>query len=223
GGWAHSRDLIYVSRLFKAYNTEEKIMETLKLAEECGINTIALHPKNLPVVRKYNDTCRGHMQVISELHIRPQTSVQEIGDMARKVIDGGACMVQIQGQCADDLVRKGRIDLIAKMLECIKKEGLPAGVGGHTLAVPMACEKHELGADYYLKTFHDLNYWTGSFPKHQVEWFEQGYRDNIWCTNPKETAEFMRTVEKPWIAFKVLAAGAIHPKHGFRFAFENGA
>ncbi|MFH1884834.1 MAG: hypothetical protein ABIL62_19210, partial [Planctomycetota bacterium] len=33
----------------------------------------------------------------------------------------------------------------------------------------------------------------------------------------------MRTVEKPWIAFKVLAAGAIHPREGFRFAFENGA
>ncbi len=33
----------------------------------------------------------------------------------------------------------------------------------------------------------------------------------------------MRTVKKPWIAFKVLAAGAIHPRNGFRFAFENGA
>jgi hypothetical protein len=33
----------------------------------------------------------------------------------------------------------------------------------------------------------------------------------------------MATVKKPWIAFKVLAAGAIHPRDGFRFAFENGA
>jgi hypothetical protein len=30
-------------------------------------------------------------------------------------------------------------------------------------------------------------------------------------------------VNKPWIAFKVLAAGAIEPKDGFRYAFENGA
>jgi NAD(P)H-dependent flavin oxidoreductase YrpB (nitropropane dioxygenase family) len=30
-------------------------------------------------------------------------------------------------------------------------------------------------------------------------------------------------VKKPWIAFKVLAAGAFHPRDGFRFAFENGA
>jgi hypothetical protein len=28
---------------------------------------------------------------------------------------------------------------------------------------------------------------------------------------------------EPWIAFKVLAAGAIAPKSGFKYAFENGA
>jgi hypothetical protein len=33
----------------------------------------------------------------------------------------------------------------------------------------------------------------------------------------------MKTVKKPWIAYKVLAAGAIHPKEGFKYAFENGA
>ena len=35
--------------------------------------------------------------------------------------------------------------------------------------------------------------------------------------------DFMQTVEKPWIAFKVLAAGAIHPRQGFPFAFKGGA
>jgi hypothetical protein len=33
----------------------------------------------------------------------------------------------------------------------------------------------------------------------------------------------MKGINKPWIAFKVLAGGAIEPKDGFRFAFENGA
>ena len=33
----------------------------------------------------------------------------------------------------------------------------------------------------------------------------------------------MNSVEKPWIAFKVLAAGAFRPHAGFRYAFENGA
>ena len=34
GGWAHSRDLMYVSRLFKEYNTDAKILETLHLCQE---------------------------------------------------------------------------------------------------------------------------------------------------------------------------------------------
>src|SRR6056297_1056209 len=34
GGWAHSRDLIYVSKLIKSYHTEGKIFETLALAEQ---------------------------------------------------------------------------------------------------------------------------------------------------------------------------------------------
>jgi NAD(P)H-dependent flavin oxidoreductase YrpB (nitropropane dioxygenase family) len=33
----------------------------------------------------------------------------------------------------------------------------------------------------------------------------------------------MKTIQKPWMAFKVLAAGAIPPEEGFRYAFENGA
>ena len=33
----------------------------------------------------------------------------------------------------------------------------------------------------------------------------------------------MRAVEVPWIAFKVLAAGAIYPRQGFAYAFRNGA
>jgi len=33
----------------------------------------------------------------------------------------------------------------------------------------------------------------------------------------------MQEVQKPWIAFKVLAAGAIRPESGFKYALENGA
>ncbi len=33
----------------------------------------------------------------------------------------------------------------------------------------------------------------------------------------------MKKVEAPWIAFKTLAAGAIGPRSGFKYAFEKGA
>jgi hypothetical protein len=33
----------------------------------------------------------------------------------------------------------------------------------------------------------------------------------------------MKEVEKPWIAYKILGAGAISPKEGFKYAFDSGA
>ena len=56
GGYAHSRDLMYVSKLFKAYNTEAKIFETLELAQACGINTIQVSSAAHDPVFKYKKT-----------------------------------------------------------------------------------------------------------------------------------------------------------------------
>ena len=68
GGYSHSRDLSYVGPLMQAYNTEEKIMETLALAEAEGINTISQGDSNL--IQKYNDQYGGHMQQLGPLNIR---------------------------------------------------------------------------------------------------------------------------------------------------------
>ena len=47
-GFAHARDLIYVSPLIKNYFTDEKVIETLWLYEACGINTVILGPMSRP-------------------------------------------------------------------------------------------------------------------------------------------------------------------------------
>ncbi len=79
-------------------------------------------------------------------------------------------------------------------------------------------------------TLHSDQYWSATPRKDRVEFsiidpqLAHGqWRDNMFDLFPEKTIEFMGTVKKPWIAFKVLAAGAFHPKDGFRFAFENGA
>ena len=33
----------------------------------------------------------------------------------------------------------------------------------------------------------------------------------------------MKKTERPWIAYKILGAGVVHPSKGFRYAFESGA
>ena len=52
-GYAHSRDLIYVSPLLKHYFTDEKILETWALAEQHGINTMILFPADTRAAALY--------------------------------------------------------------------------------------------------------------------------------------------------------------------------
>ena len=42
--WAHARDLIYPNRLIRAYNTEDKILQTLNLAEQARICLLYTSP-----------------------------------------------------------------------------------------------------------------------------------------------------------------------------------
>ena len=76
--------------------------------------------------------------------------------------------------------------------------------------------------DFWVKTLHKDNYWSAT-PKEERPKGNLPPHDNMWCTNPEATIEYMKSLNTPWIAFKVLAAGAIHPTEGFRYAFENGA
>lgn len=49
------------------------------------------------------------------------------------------------------------------------------------------------------------------------------YNDNMWDIFPEQTVEVISKVNVPVIGFKVLAAGAITPEDGFRYAYESGA
>ncbi len=229
GGWAHSRDLMYVSRLFKAYNTEAKIFETLELAELCGVNTILIDPRDWDVVRKYNrERNRSFQTLVCTL---PGTDDAKYGDHVKQLVDGGANLVYVHGMVADQYVMNGRIDVLGRIVEAIHAQGLPAGVGGHSLETPKACEANQLGVDYYVKTLHTDRYWSASPPEKREEWCwnkpmgdEHGrYHDNMFCLNPEETTDFMASVKKPWIAFKTMAAGAIHPQIAFPYAYRRGA
>ncbi len=215
-GGPHSRDLIYVPELVRAYFTDEKIMETLELCEELGVNTVAPYTGHSPhadafrVLNKYRNERSGNIQWIAEAHPTSKYLTTNI----KRAVDNGAVGAFILGVVADRWVRAGRLDLIDKVVNFVKKNGLIAGVGGHSIDVPIQCEKAGIKADFYMKTLHSHKYWSAKIqPEH----------DNIWSRTPEKTIEFMQTVKKPWIAFKVLAAGAIHPREGFRYAFENGA
>lgn len=219
GGWAHSRDLIYVSPLLKHYFTDEKIIETLGICEENGINTIMTGTNSAEVLRKYWDERGGRIQWLAQCV--PQAN--DIETDVKKAIDGGAVGAFLIGNVGDEWSRAGKVDLIGKFLDFVKSRGVVTGVGGHNLGTPMLCEEHKLPADFYMKTHHGTNYWSTRRPDQNKDVIDNYGVDNYWDKEPDKTIEFMANVEKPWIAYKVLAAGAIQPNDGFKHAFRNGA
>jgi hypothetical protein len=220
--YTHSRDLQYVYKLAAHYNTDEKIMETLAVAEQHGINTLSMHnpPHPMSVLKKYRKQ-GGKIQWI----ICPTASVTD--DMeaytaqVKELVDAGCEAIYLWGVHADSLVSQHRVDLIAKAVEVAKKFGVPSGVGCHDLRVVAECEKNKVPADFYIKTFHHHDYPTA--PKPEQLKGPTSEAPGYWCKDPQGTMDLMKTVEKPWFAFKIMAAGAIPPRDAFGYAFNNGA
>jgi hypothetical protein len=223
-GYAHSRDLIYVSTLLKHYFSEERIYETWALCEQHGINTMVTSSSDPRANRLFQGYVKrgGKIQYIAQVNPRKEDLVTSI----RLAAEAGAVGAFLVGNLGDAWAREGAVGRIGEVVEIIKEHGLIAGTAGHEVRTIREVEKAGIACDFYVKTLHHENYASRRRPdqkKDVIDNYRRDGGDNYWCIDPAETIGFMSKVKKPWIAYKVLAAGAIAPQDGFRFAFENGA
>ena len=123
GGGAHARDLMYVSRLMRAYNTTEKVMECLQLAEENGID---MNFDGGRRITNYNKERGGKMRWMAQVHPK----ADDLTSASQRAIDQGAIGAYLWGAQADRWVQTNRLDLIDGFVSFLKKNGLLAGVGG---------------------------------------------------------------------------------------------
>jgi len=241
GGWAHSRDLIYVSTLFKAYNTEQKVYETLMLAEKAGINTINIGFPSNPLLAKYKKLTGSKIKVISQVapkldnnalsKVGPHTDKKLYFEFIDQAIDYGADILQVQGNWCDWLVRDNKLEVIEEMLGHIRQQGYTAGLAAHSVESLIACADKGIIPDYYMKTMHHDQYWSAHPRENRFPFEVDGkeyldhnrFHNNMFCLFPERTVEFVNKATVPVMGFKVLAAGAIEPKDGFQWAYNNGA
>ena len=241
GGWSHARDLIYADTLFKAYNTEQKVYETLMLAEKAGINTINIGFPSNPLLAKYKKITGSKIKVISQ--VGPNLNNQKLAEIGShtdkklyfenidKAIDFGVDIIQIQGNWCDWLVRDNKIEVIHEMMEHIRQQGYTAGLASHSIESMIACADQGIIPDYYMKTMHHDQYWSAHPREYRFPFEVDGtnyldhnrFHNNMFCLFPERTVEFVSKATVPIMGFKVLAAGAIEPKDGFKWAFDNGA
>jgi hypothetical protein len=216
GGYSHSRDLAYVSTLMRRYNSDAKIRETLELAEASGITAINTHviQENSFIFDHWKHG--GKMKWFAQINPDPAGGYSQV----QRAVDEGATGIHMNGDAAESLLSQGNFDRVGETVQLIKASKRIAGVGAHDLRILIECEKAKLDVDFYQKTFHSLDYYTAPRPEEKDA---KGAHDNSWCNDPQAVIDFMATIKKPWIAFKILAAGAIQPRAAFPYAFNSGA
>ena len=199
-GFAHSGDLLYVSRLLRHYFQEDKILDTLQLCEESGINTAILRTDDhiVKILRRYRRERGGKIQWIAQTY-------PKVGDLKQNIqlaIDHGAVGAFIMGGNAETFYKENRVELIGEVLAFMRQNGLAAGVGAHRLDILKAVDAMKIEPDFHFKTLNSVSYASES---------------------PAEVAAYMKSVNRPWIAFKVLGAGRMQPRAGLDLAFRAGA
>lgn len=216
GGYAHSRDLPYVATLMRRYNTAAKIRETLELAEAHGINAINtwVMQDNATLFAHWKNG--GKMKWIAQVRLDAGGGYSQI----QQAIDQGAAGVHLTGDTAEGLLAEGKFGKVGESIQMIKSQKRVAGIAAHDLRVIVECEKRKLDADFYQKTHHTHDYYTA--PR-LGESGPVGPYDNSWCDDPSAVVDVMAKVRRPWIAFKILAAGALPPRAAFPHAFNSGA
>ncbi len=228
GGWSHSRDLGYVATLMKAYNTERRIFDTMHLAEACGVNTISTNPALMNFITRYWKEDGGTINFVSDCGHEDVNGEMGVVVGAKKSVDGGAKLIYIHGFGADAWAVNNDWKSMEKAMKEMRKLGVPVGIGAHSFNTLKFCVEHDLIPDFWMKTFHPGGYWSAQkSPTDAGEGepgsHEKGWNDNNWCRDPDALSAWFEKRLEPWIAFKTMAAGAIHPRQSIPFVFNGGA
>ena len=205
--------------------------------EEEGVNTCSPGMTQLDLINTYKRQRGGRIQTV--VNIRQEwenwqkPDWNELKEWIDKTIDAEPTMIYTHGGYTDTLAKLGKssLEILAKAIDYIRKQGLPAGLGCHDIKVIEAADEIGLDPDFYYKTFHHDNYWSAHPREKREPWSVDStkyldhnkFHDNIYDLFPEKTIEIMKAKTKPWIAFKTLAAGAIHPESAFEYCFKNGA
>ncbi|MBL7038872.1 MAG: hypothetical protein ISR77_09600 [Pirellulaceae bacterium] len=205
-GHPHAEPLKYAKELFAAYFTEEKIVETLAIGHDHGIDThITLTDETcVKYLNRFEKEAGKRLQWIAQSHwFRPKPEGRKDAlKYIKLAADNGAIACFLHGAACDGLVREKNVSEMEYYFDTIRKQGMLAGLAGHlneTIDVPI---KAGITPDFIMKTINTVNYAS---------------------KDREKTTAMMAEIELPWIAYKVLGAGRVKPEAGFRYAIEAGA
>ena len=207
GGYAHAGEFKYVNQLALRYFTPEKIAETLHLCLQHGVNTTltSVLPHVIEGIELSGELAGERIQWIAQIPPDRSTDgdyIKYAEHHIRLAAEHRAICAFVQGGQTQKLLEAGQEDLLRRFIGLIREMGMAPGVCAH---VPWCIEKAEelqLGAEFYMLTLNKVGYV---------------------CDDPEAAKRTMRSIDKPFIAFKVLGAARDDPESGFKHALDAGA
>ena len=190
-GFAHGNPQA-TDKAMRKYYTPERIMAVMDEAAERGI-TAVWTPCYDHWIRLWNRYRKKGGKL--KIWIGQPDNFGQMKQRITACAANGGKAVCIQGACIDSAFGQGKHELVGEWLKHIHKLGLPAGMATHKPTTHLIAEQKKLPTDFY----HQCVY--------QPENYSSKCRDQALAT--------IRKLDKPVVAYKVLAAGRLAPKDAF--------
>ena len=216
GGFSHATSNL--STHMREYFTVERTVEFLTHSEAQGINTFQFDPSDK--VEKVLDLL---WNTDSELQFVCLTTGSFGGLSPARLLELKPIALSHHGGVTDSLFRSGEAQKVHDFVKKAHDMGVLAGVSSHNPdnVKRMADEGWE--NDFFMTCFHHL---TRTREEMQAQLGQITFGEPFVESDPPRMAAVIRQVEKPCLAFKILAAGRrCDSQNGvdaaFRWAFEN--
>ena len=209
-----------MSQDMRDFYTPEKVVEVLKQCEELGINTVQARGDYheimyyLELFRREGGKLHWIAQTASEMH--------DIKNNIRVIAAFGAIGIYFHGSKTDNMWHEGKIDDVKEYLKVARDCGVQVGLGTHIPEVIDYVENEGWDVDFYMASFYNLNRQVRESPIVSGVFAEEKFYEE----DPPEMCKVIRAVDKPCLAFKIMAASRRcstqeEVKATFKWAFDN--
>jgi len=191
-----------LSKEMRDYYTTERIKETLTECERCGINAIQARGDS-HIMRMLNEYWNegGKLRWIAQT----ASEMSSVPNNIRQIASSGAIACYHHGSKTDALFKEGKIDTVKDLISLMKDEGMPAGLGTHDPMIVRYAEDNNFGADFYMLAFYNSS-----------------KRGEVYLPEDREAAcKIIQEVKKPFLAFKIMAAGRNEPFEAFKYTYQH--
>jgi hypothetical protein len=194
----------------RRYFTSARIKQLLYEAESLGVNTLIARTDHhvMRMLLEYWDE-GGRLQWFAQ-------TCPEVGDhptCISRAVQGGARACHLHGGVMDFMYAQNRLDEIPPVIQMIRDHGLLAGIAAHNPKVIEWAENH-LDVDYYMCSYYNA--------AHRDERAEHVSGMEEWWLDEDRQAmtQLIKTLSRPAIHYKILAAGRNDPAEAFNVVAE---